>query len=97
MLNNLIFLGQIPGTNLYITFYELQIFLEFAAWFVAAHVLWRWRNGKPVWRFDNPTVHSFTQAINLSVRRIGRIGLIPRVNSGPDQLDLFSYQLPPDA
>lgn len=97
MLNNLLFLGQIPGTNIYITFYELQVFLEFAAWSVAAHALWRWHNGKPIWQFANPSFELFHRAVNLSARRLGRIGLIPQAGSGPDQLDLFSYQLPPDA
>ena len=99
MLNDFIFLGQIPGTNFFITFYELEVASRFALLFAAVYVLWRVRNHKsPLpWNFNNPTLQSFVAVFSLPAQSLGRISLTPQASNGPDQLDLFGYQLPPDA
>lgn len=96
MLNELIFLGQIPGTNFQLTYYELQTFcsvllmlalIRFEYSFILHH--WRKQAG------SNPIFG--TAKFTLPAQLIGRIGLTPQASSVPDQLDLFSFQVPQDA
>ncbi len=87
MLNNFIFLGQIPGTNLYISFYELQtVFL-----LVALMPLIRFGHARlfPGWKLHNPTLQILEVSLKDRARRIERRVAVLRANISDRQLSLF--------
>lgn len=90
MVNNLIFLGQIPGTNFQITFTDVIDLCMVVVVLLLCRKLYELRHQIVDFFLQNPEVSHFTQA----ARATGRINSVLPVNSGPDQLDLFAYQAP---
>ena len=99
MLNDFIFLGQVPGTNFYITFYELEVITRVALLFAAVYCLWSMR-AKPA-QLALPFSALSLGGLNIRfirpARLIGHTSLTPQADTTLQQLDLFAGQLPPDA
>ena len=101
MLNDLIFLGQIPGTNFYLTFYEIEMALRLAELFGLVYVaLWILLGSQPVlslpaisWR--TPIKQPATVP-SRPLEAIGRISLIPPEDSDPEPIDPFVFPVPQD-
>lgn len=92
MLNNLIFLGQVPGTNLYITFYEVELLCRVLIAAMSFYVFWWFHNNQALqhWHFKNPSVKSIRSSTRLRVKQTGRKAAAPRANNSAQQLNLFA-------
>src|ERR1700735_3218342 len=84
-LNDLIFLGQIPGTNLYLSFYELEIIGLVVLLVAFARLEYRLfkdrRTGFNYLFVNAPKVRTATPP----VQAIGRIGLTLPIDNDPAQ------------
>ncbi len=101
MLNDLIFLGQIPGTNFYLTFYEIEMALRLAELFGLVYVaLWILMGSRPIFALPAINWHiptkQPTKIPNRPLQAIGRIGLIPPEDSAPEPIDPFVFPIPQD-
>ena len=94
MLNELIFLGQIPGTNFYLSFFEIAVAIELTMLLIFSYLLYSLRHRiRDSFSLQNPVP---TQA-TVPAQVIGRIGLALLEDSAPDQIDLFAFPIPQDA
>lgn len=94
MLNELIFLGLIPGTNIQITITDIWDLVLISMVLVLCQRLFVVRHGiEHGFSFQNPRTGLFTQ----QAQGTGRRGSAPRVNNDPAQLDLFAWPIPRDA
>jgi|GEM_PF-969193 len=95
MLNDLIFLGQIPGTNFQITFTDIvDISLLSLALLLCGYLYYL--ELKAAWdrKFSEKLQN---QRFILPVQAIGHISLALPANNDPVQLDLFVFPIPQDA
>ena len=101
MLNDLIFLGQIPGTNFYLTFYEIEMALRLTELFGLVFVaLWILMGGRPVFALPTISLRIPRQPAKAPIRplqAIGRISLIPPEDNDPEPIDPFVFPIPQDA
>jgi len=95
MLNDLIFLGQIPGTNIQITFFEIISFVMLMMVFILCYGVYRIERAS-VLNSDfsaDPQEQRFIQP----VQAIGHISLALLANNGPALADSFVFPIPQDA
>ena len=95
MLNDLIFLGQIPGTNIQITFFEIISFVMLLAAVILCYEIYRIERTAVLNNYfaANPQEQSFIQP----AQAIGHISLALLANNGPALADSFVFPIPQDA
>jgi hypothetical protein len=88
MLNQLIFLGQIPGTDLQLTFYEIQTIV------LSALMVFLVRKEFSLLAERRQTAYKApTPAVSATRRKASAL----RVNNALEQLELFAFPIPPSA
>lgn len=93
MLNELIFLGHIPGTNFYLSLYEIEVVCLVVLLVVLCRKLHAMRRQIADFFLQNPVAGQATRPVHS----IGRIGLALPAGTHPAQLDLFAFVIPQDA
>jgi hypothetical protein len=95
MLNELIFLGQIPGTNFQITFYDIvESLLLITALYLCWRVYWLEKQARLASiKTESPQNRRSTPPAQL----IGRIGLVLAADSAAQPSEPFVFPIPSNA
>ena len=92
MLNDLIFLGQIPGTSIQISFNDIVVALMLA---LALYILRKLFSISKIFKLDNRRTYILEREwFNLPVQEIGHISLVLVIRTVALQADSIDFPIP---